>query len=287
MANKVFKKVISGVLATASAFACVAMFSGCETNYPKVQMEIEFNGKSYTLNYDLNRKVAPATVAHFLHLAGNGYYDGLCVHDYDDGDAMYTGGYNYVDDKLSYVEYYTEMLKDKYKEDFPHTVWVDEAQTAPMYTLYGEFPNNNFNVTNGRKKETFGSLTMYYTDKGSITDEVYAKNPLEKEGNMREYADNSATSLFYISLSTSNSSNSGYCTFAELSEKSVDVLKNLQTAIEDFIESEYAGEEDAFVTETKVDVDKDDAYVGEAEKEATYDVPNEPIIIKKVTVKKY
>ena len=64
-------------------------------------------------------------------------------------------------------------------------------------------------------------------------------------------------------------------------------MKNLQTAIEDFIESEYAGEEDDFVTETTVDVDKDDAYVGEAEKEATYDVPNEPIIIKKVTVKKY
>ena len=179
------------------------------------------------------------------------------------------------------------MLKDKYKEDFPHTVWVDEAKTAPTYTLYGEFPNNNFNVENGRKKETFGSLTMYYTDKGSITDKVWTKHPANEEAYQLDYADNSATSLFYISLSTSNSSNSGYCTFAELSEKSVDVLKNLQTAIEDFIESEYAGEEDDFVTETTVDVDKDDAYVGEAEKEAIYDVPNEPIIIKKVTVKKY
>ena len=130
MANKVFKKVISGVLATASAFACVAMFSGCETNYPKVQMEIEFNGKSYTLNYNLNRKVAPTTVAHFLHLAGTGYYDGLCVHDFSSSKWV-TGGYSYTNGKLVEKDYFAAVRGI----ELTHTVWYDADRTDRLAVL--------------------------------------------------------------------------------------------------------------------------------------------------------
>ena len=285
MANKVFKKAISGILAFTGIFGCVGMFSACETNYPKVEMKIEFNDVTYTLEYNLNRKVAPATVAHFLNLAGNGYYNGLCVHDYTE-TKMYTGGYNYVDEALEYVDYYTEILKDKYQKDFPYTVWVDEAKTKPTYTLYGEFPNNKFNVENGRKKETFGSLTMFYTDKGDIEDKVWTLHPTNEEAYQLNYANNSATSLFYISLSTGSSYNSGYCTFAELAEGSVDDLESLQAAIESYIDDNYDDAEE-FTTAVVMDVDGDDAFVGDHENEKTYQVPNEPITIQTVTVKKY
>lgn len=285
MANKVFKKAISGILAVTSVIGCVSMFSACETNYPKVEMKIEFNEVTYTLEYKLNRKVAPATVAHFLNLAGNGYYDGLCVHDYT-SSKMYTGGYTYEDENLSYVEYYTEILKEKYQKDFPYTVWIDEAKTTPTYTLYGEFPGNSFEVENGRKKESYGSLTMYYTSKGSIQDKVWTLHPSSDEMNQLNYTNNCATSLFYISLTTSASYNNGYCTFADLVDDSADELEELQAAIEAYAADNYDDEEE-FTKAVIMDVDLDDVYVGDHEKEVTYQVPNEPIIIKKVTVKNY
>jgi hypothetical protein len=88
------KKIITYALAVSASFACVSTFTACETARPKVEMEIVFQDETYTLEYELYRKIAPATVAHFLTLADNGYYDGLCVHDYADS-RMYSGAYSY------------------------------------------------------------------------------------------------------------------------------------------------------------------------------------------------
>lgn len=284
-----FKRVVSATLALTAAFSCVGLFSACETAHPEVQITLSFEGNDYTLDYTLYRKVAPATVEHFLTLAENGYYDGLCVHDYDDS-KMYTGGYSYQDGAtnggLIYKNYY-----DIVKSYIPQTVWQDEAKTLPTYTLYGEFSNNKFSVKNdGHLLESFGSLTMYYTEKDDCDDTIYALRSDGKGVTPRAYEYNCATSLFYISLTTTAKTNKDYCTFGTLDESSNDELTNLQTAIADYIAKNYGEADDAdeeFTSEVSVNVDEDDAFVGGTENEATYDVPNEPIVVKKVKVKKY
>ena len=296
MAKRMIKRMACNVLAIASVCACVGTFTACETSHPKVEMTIEFNGEEYTLDYKLYRKIAPSTVAQFLWLADNGYYDGLCIHDYDSSGAkLYTGAYKAAgaddDDGLEYVPYYETIKTFKNYADFPVSVWMNEDKATPTYTVYGEFSNNNFTVENGALKQSFGSLTMYYTDKDT-EDRVYTTylgGDRKGETVAREYKYNSATSQFFISLSETTASSAKYCTFATLDEDSEDILEDLEDAIEDYIEAEY-GEEatvEDFVTEQSVTVDEDDPFVGKKAKKATYEVPNKPIVIKKITVKKY
>ncbi len=287
--KKFLKKAVCGILAITAVSASVATFSGCETSHPEVQMEIEFNGKTYTLEYKLYRKIAPATVNHFLKLAENGYYDGVCVHDYDaSGSKLYTGGYTAADNEygLEYKPYYDIV---KTYENFPTTVWLDGKGGTPTYTVRGEFSANNFVVENGYVEQTFGSLTMYYTEKDSDVKVAVERADGESTSN-KKYDYNSATSLFYISLSESTSTNTKYCTFATLEDGSVEDLKDLKEAIASYIADNYGSNEEentSFVTSQVVEVDRDDVFVGESENTEIYDVPNEPIVIKKVSVTKY
>ena len=274
------KKILSGILAL-TAFGCVATMTACETSRPEVQITLSFQGEEYELDYTLYRKIAPATVAHFLALADNGYYDGLCVHDYAE-TRLYTGGYKYngaSTDKLEEQKYF-DLVK-RY-EGFPTTVFKDEAKTLPTYTLYGEFSaNKGFSVDNGNKKESYGSLTMYYTDKTECLDKVTLNHPEAGEKKNCDYAMNSATSLFFISLSETERNNTGYCTFATLDEDDVEELKDLQEEIFEYIADE------ANVISVNKTVDADDPYVASYAKKETFQLFVEPIVIKKVEVKKF
>lgn len=296
MLKNTMKKMVCGVLAVSSVLACAGTMTACETSRPEVEIQIEFNGVPYTLDYQLYRKIAPATVNHFLWLAGNGYYDGLCVHHFENSSRqrMYTGGYSYAEGELTYKDYYNVIKGYSNYSEFPTSVWMDEAKTNPLYTLRGEFTNAKFTVEKGALKESFGSLTMYYHDKDT-KDKVYIPYAkAEKEGDMarREYKYNSATSLFYISLTESEISNAGYCTFATIDEDSVDKLKDFQADLNDYIQEEYGSEDKTasvsdFTSSETVHVDADDPVIGDKEKRVSFLVPNAPIIIKKVTVKKY
>ena len=304
MSKNMFKKFVCGVLALTSMSACVATATACETKYPAVQLTIEFNGETYTLDYKLNRQVAPTTVKHFLWLADNGYYDGLCVHNYEEGaEKLYTGAYTYTEEEgnesgLVYKQYYDEIAKFENYKDFPVSVWMNVTEkdgkktpVDPTYTLYGEFEDNNFEVESGALRQTFGSLTMYYSNK-STSDRIYTPYLSEDRAGdyaRREYKYNSATSQFYISLSNSSTRNEEYCTFAEMEEKSEEVLEAFKEALEAYIEENY-DDEDSDATFTKkqtVTIDEDDKLVGTKKNTTTFYVPEKPIIIKKVEVKKF
>ena len=287
--NKVLKKIVSATLALGCIVGCAATFTGCTTSHPEAKITIEFNGKTYALEYKMYRKITPTTVNHFITLAENGYFDGLCVHDYT-GTRMYTGGYTYdetKDDLIVYKPYFETVAAYK---SFSHSVWKDDSQENPTYTLYGEFSKNNFRVQNGSLKDGFGSLTMYYEDKGTCEDFVSVKRSDGNKYSSKEYKYNSATSLFYINLSTSSSTNSQYCTFAELDGDSKETLESLQNAIDEYIETTFGTEEGAsseFIESVTVDVCEDDPYVGDSALVATYEVPVEPIVIKSVKITKY
>ncbi|MBO5241019.1 MAG: peptidylprolyl isomerase [Clostridia bacterium] len=278
---KNLKRFVSMVLAITGVCACTATLTACETPHPEVRLTLSFNDETYTLDYVLYRNITPATVNHFLALAENKYYDGLCVHDYTTG-ALYTGAYSYESEKLVYKNYF-----DTVASYIPQTVWSDSEKTKPTYTLYGEFESNNFSVENGDLSESFGALVMYYSDK-KTEGEVYVQRNQDGKLAPRSYEENSATSQFFISLNESASSNNDYCVFATLKEGSVSVLKSLQTAIADYVSNTYGEDEaDEFVTETEMEIDVDDEMLGGNGSTVFYDVPNEPIVITSVKVKKY
>ena len=286
--NKILKKIICGALATVSVFGCAATLTACETSHPQVEMEIEFAGESYVLTYEMARNVTPATVKHFIWLVDNGYYNGLCVHDFKEGSKMYAGAYKAAAeatdaDGLAYVPYYSTIAKYDNYASFPYSVWLDSDKKTPTYTLYGEFENNNVQVENGKIKESFGSLSMFYYDsskyEASKTDVWGAREANSEKVYKRTYEQNSATSIFYMNLSQGASSyNKNYCTFATLSEDSVDVLKDLLEEID---------EQDDFVETHTVRVMEDDPVLGEYEVSVDFAVPQKEIKIKMVKVTKY
>ena len=291
--KKFFKKVVCMSLALASVAGASLAMSGCTTDHPEVEMQVAFNGKTYSLTYQLYRKFAPNTVEHFLYLAENGYYDGLCVHDYE-ADKLYTGGYTYDENKtedggLTYKSYYDTVKS--YEGEFPLSAWVDSDKQVPTYTLYGEFSKNDVKVQNGTfMKQKFGALTMFYTDKGDNDDTIFVEKVDGTGMTSRKYEYNSATSQFFISLAETEKSDSYYCTFAWLTDDDVDTLKSLKADIVSYYESKFSAEDDAvasFAPEVEIAVDEDDLFVGDADLTAKYNVPVEPIVIKSVKVVKY
>ena len=297
MAKNMTKKIICNTLAVLSASACLGLATACETAHPEVEMTITFNGNNYFLEYELYRNIAPSTVNHFLWLVDNDYYNGLCVHNYDaSAYKMYTGAYTVADDEdgIAYKEYYTEIAKFENYKDFPVSAWQTSDAKTPLYTLAGEFETNGFTVENGAKKQSFGSLTMYYNEQTTKAKAYVPYQNEDKKGQVatREYKYNCATSQFYISLSTAETTNKKYCTFATLTEDGVKELEKLQDAIADYIDEHYEVEEGEsavaeFTEKRSVVVDSDDPITQGSGKTVNFLVPNEPIVIKDITTKKY
>ncbi len=287
--NKNLKKLTCGALAAVSLLGC-ASFAGCQTSHPTVEMQISFNGVTYTLDYKLYRKTAPATVKHFLYLAGNGYYDGLCVHDYAD-DRMYAGEYSASEGgELSHVNYFEKIASFDNFAKFPSSVWEDGEKNTPTYTLKGEFKDNNFEVESGALKETFGSLSMYYyeLDDAMAEKKVYCASASEEgKTNKGLYQHNLTTSTFFLSTKTTASTNDEYCTFATLDADSKGELEDLLDAIEEYIEDYYADDEEEFTHTLTKYVFEYDSILKDYRTTKDFEVPCEPIVIKKVKVTKY
>ncbi|MBQ7912704.1 MAG: peptidylprolyl isomerase [Clostridia bacterium] len=288
--SKKMKRFLSCTLAACGIVACAGTLTACETNNPEVEMKIEFNGETYTLDYKLYRKITPSTVEHFLWLVDGGFYNDTVIHDYDaDTLKMYGGLYDY-DENETDGDYYKEdksyaAFCETYKDKFPASVFLDKGET-PIYTVYGEFKNNQFNVSSGLLKEDFGTLSMYYHAKDTDS-RVYVKRADGNGYSDRDYAQNSATSMFYMTLSTSAKTQNDYCTFATLTGDSKEVLEDFKQAIADYIEENYDEDESRFVTATEMYIDEEDEIENNQDKKTTFDIPNEAIIIKSITVKKY
>lgn len=291
--NKKFKKAASAVCAGAVVIAAALTCAGCNTSHPTVKMVIEFQSTEYELEYKLYRNMYPATVQHFIELADNGYYDGMCVHNYD-STHFYTGAYTYNASDvnngkggLEYVDYYSIV---KGYSSFTQTVFdlADTTYSTGTYTVYGEFTNNGFSVENNGLKHAYGSLAMYYNDISDICEtKVFTRLSSDTSTYVyKDYKFNSATSEFYIFTGTSNSSaNAKYCVFGELTDE--EPLEDLVTAISDFVTDQQKSNTDYEFTTTyeKIFVDENDAYA--PRHYVSYDTPNEEITIKTVTVTGY
>lgn len=286
MFKKIVKKIMTGALALTCVFGCLGTFTACDDGNPEAQIVLEFNDNEYVLNYQLYKDKTPATVNHFIWLAENGYYDGLCIHDYQaDNNRLYTGAYSLdAYGNLEYKDYYEFVTTGEKSKSFPYTVWNDEEKEDPLFTVYGEFSANSFKVGENNKdvlKQQYGSLSMFYHAKDVEGRKAWVKNS-KGEIIERGYSENSATSMFYISTVTSATTNNSHCTFATLNNK--DALEDLEDAIADYI-----GDEDDswFVSSQTMIKDPLDPIVGSKNEETTYKLPNQPIVIKSVRITKY
>ena len=161
--KKTLKKITCGILAAVSVFGCAATLTACETSHPEVEMKVEFNGETYTLDYKLYRELAPQTVKHFLWLADNGYYDGLCVHDYSQNDylRLYTGAYSVAE-----AEDDADGLGGEAVQDDRPTM---KAAVAYAKTLAEEvFPDLPVGFLHGKMKPAEKDAIMHRFSTGEI-----------------------------------------------------------------------------------------------------------------------
>ena len=86
---------------------------------------------------------------------------------------------------------------------------------------------------------------------------------------------------------TDASADSNYCTFATLNSGSVETLETLQSAVSEYISTTYGEEGGSFTNEITMEVSEDDFYVSNDGLTETYAVPEQPIVIQSVKVKKY
>ncbi len=303
MKKKTIRRIATIATAAALGVGACVLFAGCTSNYPEVTITYHFNEKDYEVTYQLSRVDAPNTVKHFIELAELGYYDGLCIHDFDD-EYMYSGGYRLDEGgELDAVNYYetVKALEQEKDKTITQTVWNRNDET-PLYTVYGEFwANGNSPANTASYRHSKGALVMYYSDKGTKFNEkvktVRNDGGKDNDGNPydeKAYPFNSANSLFYTYLGSSNSTrDNNYCVFGMV--KDVDELQELLDAIDDYKETQQPEEESAeeysFTEERKVDnVNEFEPFedLRNGDISATYNTPVEkPIVISSVKVNKY
>ncbi len=314
--NKTIKRAATFFFAAILLVSTLFAFAGCQSSTPKVTLTINFNNKNYSISYKLYRKFFPQTVQHFIELADAGYYNDLCFHDYQEDTGMFTGGYTYNaanagDEATRGLEErkYFSWLEEKGVQLTQSVYAYSEDGTVPtkgLNTVVGEFEQNNYKIQNNEKRygaKKDGALVMYYTPKADAktkTNVTVKRNTKREETDVikgdarwydsRDYAMNSATSLFYISFKSEASVNKQYCVFGELyNEEAEETYDALMDAIEAWTDANVAeDDEDGFVEETEeMLVDTEDFHYAKENLKVSYKVPASPIIVKKVKVNRY
>lgn len=293
MFKNLVKKIAVAATALCAAFGICAA-SGCssESDHPTVTITVEFDNKTYDLNYTLYRNMYPNTVRHFITLADNGFYNDMLVHDYLTADWI-TGLYGY--DKEDYESRETGALADYFLENSREGTYMDMYRAGKLQTnvfnystgemlptLVGEFEaNKSPEIENGKLTAQPGALKMIYNSKAT-TDKVMVDFG-DGQRFSRDYKYNCATCVFSIQVAdgTSYSVNS-YCVFGRLDN--LGTLTELKSAVSDYIQS-------TTITVNGVLVDNlSEIYsTKEEDKEITksYTLPEEPIVIRSVRVTKY
>jgi len=215
--SKVWLIVLLVVLVAIGAILGIGYYKKLTENKqnPVVTMNIKDYG---TVKMELYPDIAPNTVANFIKLAQNGYYNGLTFHRVVE-DFMIQGGDKSGDGTGSVT------LKDLY----PDSDKEDE------YCIKGEFVANNY--TKNKLKLERGVLAMARADYGMSA--------------LREQSYNSAGSQFFIMVKDTPRINGQYAAFGRVLEGMdiVDKIVVLETVVNT---DEETGEK----TETDMPVNK-------------------------------
>lgn len=320
MAKKLRYAVIACIVAVIVVFC--AAFSACgniKTKHPRAKITVEFNSKTYVLEYTLYRNMYPQTVQHFIELADGGFYNNMIVHNYTTTN-WFTGAYAYngASDASGYSSAFStgsstvrDYLEHNSKEAAYYDMFRAGKLTPSVYkkisydskgnekvaaedalpALIGEFSLNDHKIKNNPVTAEFGVLKMTYYPKGDTNQKVAIKNSF---GQLLEhdYKYNCATSVFAVQVSGSDSAynESNYCTFARLrNDTAKNRLNSLIEAVSDYITDELSGNSSDFTRQVSVPVDTLDTFADEGGQaiETSFTTTQRPLIIKSVKITKY
>lgn len=221
------------------AYVCYGITKGKKN--PVATMEVSYidsegNEKTGTVKMELYPDVAPESVANFIALANNGYYDGLTFHriakDFvvqgGDKQGNGSGSANYSDlfetyevtnienkkatckNKITNETKEIEVSKLPKDTQVGNVIWYKDGKyqkdiTDYKYSIKGEFAANGINNTLKFEKGIVGMARSDYSSYG-LTEEGY----------------NSASSQFFIvttdNKSSLNSLNQSYASFGKVIE---------------------------------------------------------------------
>lgn len=177
-----------------------------EVKNPIVTMEIENFG---TVKLELYPELAPETVANFIALAKNGYYDGLTFHRVVEG-FMIQGGDSNGDGtgsvKLSDLGLVSATVTNS------ETGEEEDNTEDREYCITGEFLSNGYKNT---LKHTEGVISMARADYTSYSSQL------------TEESYNSAGGQFFIMTSNNTSLDGYYAAFGKVIE-GLDVVKEIE-----------------------------------------------------------
>ena len=198
--SKIWLIIVLVVLLVIGAVLGVGYYQKLTENKqnPVVTMNIQDYG---TIKIELYPSLAPNTVANFVKLAQNGYYNGLTFHRVVQ-DFMIQGG-----DKEG-----TGSGKVTLKDLYPETGSEDE------YCIKGEFVANNF--TQNTLKLNRGVIAMARADYGMAS--------------LKEQSYNSAGSQFFIMVKDNSNITGQYAGFGKVLEGMdiVDQIVALETEVQ-------------------------------------------------------
>jgi peptidyl-prolyl cis-trans isomerase B (cyclophilin B) len=161
---------------------------------PVATMEIEGFG---TVKIELYPEQAPETVANFIALANNGFYDGLTFHRVVKDFMIQGGDKNGDGTGLASISDLREL---------------EEDETDATYSIKGEFLANNVKNTLKFEEGTLAMARSDYTSYSStLTEESY----------------NSGSSQFFIMTADNNSLNGYYTAFGKVIE-GMDVVHTIE-----------------------------------------------------------
>lgn len=293
--------------ALASVVTLSAALSGCtiKTDHPQAKITVKFNDVTYNIEYKLYRNMYPQTVQHFIELADEGFYDNMIVHDYKANADWFTGAYTYDSESALYAaSTFSEYLENNYKEEEYYGLFNDGKLTPSVYssasydkdkktvsadkalpTLIGEFKDNQHVIEKNALTAKFGSLKMFYYDKGTSNQQATVKN-WAGQILTQDYKYNCATSVFSMQVGSSSYNASKYCVFAELyNDGARETLEDLIEAIDDY--TGEVGSSRFTTTGVTTRVDKLDSFAVDGEVEVSFTMTSIPIIIESVKITKY
>ena len=322
MSKKINKLCLS--LALAAVVGVSAGAAACGTSkHPNARITIEFNEKTYVIDYMLYRNMYPQTVQHFVELADSGFYNDIIVHNYTSSDWI-TGAYSYnakdatsgeviidystaftnsamaeyLEKNCKEVEYYNLVNNGIAEGKFSASVYkrsvydgkgnevVSASDALP--TVIGEFSANGHKIEDDKGLAAeFGTLKMFYYSKDAGT-KVTVKNSFDQIL-PRDYNYNCATSLFTIQAGDYTSFDaSKYAVFGRLkNDNSKDNLQDLTDAITDYSNSLSSSSKWSTSVATKVDKEDKFADEGGRDIDQTFTMTTMPLIIRSVKITKY
>lgn len=216
-----------------------------EVKNPIVTIEVANYG---AIKIELYPEMAPETVANFVNLVENGFYDGLTFHRVVKGFMIQGGGYKLVEKDVT-DETTGEVKKETTTESVEPKlsnlgIKLKKNQKDETYCIKGEFAENGYNKNTLKHKE--GVISMARADytqtySPSLTEESY----------------NSATAQFFIMTEDNTGLDGSYAPFGKVIDNGMEVVHAIESV--EVKKPEKEGEEESTPVEniviTKVTVD--------------------------------